>query len=61
LWEEIRDSDLFWNRVTMKKALLMGEKFATRMHDSASAAAYRDTMQKVNESLYSSHFNGGFV
>lgn len=61
LWEEIRDADLFWNRVTMKKALLMGEKFATKMGDSASAAAYRDTMQKVNESLYSSHFNGGFV
>jgi hypothetical protein len=24
LWEEIRDPDFFWNRITMKKAMIMG-------------------------------------
>ena len=31
LWEEIRDSDLFWNRATMKKAMILGASFASKM------------------------------
>ena len=61
LWEEIRDPDLFWNRATMKKAMLVGAQFASAMGDSASASAYTSTMQAINSTLYSSHYNGGFV
>lgn len=28
LWEEIRVNDLFWNRITTRKALLAGAAFA---------------------------------
>lgn len=28
LWEEVRSNDFFWNRLTMRRALLMGAKFA---------------------------------
>jgi glucoamylase len=31
LWEEIRDPDLFWNRITMKKAMLVGAEFAAKV------------------------------
>ena len=31
LWEEIRDADLFWNRATMKKAMILGASFASKM------------------------------
>eukprot|EP01038_Epipyxis_sp_PR26KG_P005833 gene5833-8048_t len=61
LWEEIRDPDLFWNRATMKKAMIVGAQFATAMGDSASASKYTSAMSTINSTLYSSHFNGGFV
>lgn len=61
LWEEIRDPDLFWNRVTMKKAMILGAAFATKMGDSVSAGKYMTTMAAINSTLYQSHFNGGFV
>lgn len=31
LWEEIRDPDFFWNRITMKKAMIVGAEFATKV------------------------------
>jgi len=61
LWEEIRDADLFWNRVTMKKAMLVGAAFALQMGDTASANSWTNTMKTINSTLYSSHFNGAFV
>jgi len=61
LWEEIRDPDMFWNRVTMKKAMLVGAAFATQMGDSASASTYTKMAQTINSTLYSAHFNGAFV
>jgi len=61
LWEEIRDADLFWNRVTMKKAMIQGANFAAQMGDNSSATTYLNTMSSINATLYSSHFNGGFV
>jgi glucoamylase len=61
LWEEITDPDFFWNRITMKKALLMGAKFASSMGDSASASTYTNIANTINSSLYSKHWNGVFV
>ena len=61
LWEEIRDPDFFWNRATMKKAMLAGAQFAKSMGDSASANTYTSAMQQINSTLYSNHYNGAFV
>lgn len=61
LWEEIRDPDLFWNRITMKKAMIVGAAFADQMGDSAAAASYRTTLNTINSSLRSAHYNGNFV
>lgn len=61
LWEEIRDPDLFWNRATMKKAMIVGAEFAQAMGDSSSASAYTNAMQHINSTLYSAHYNGAFV
>lgn len=40
LWEEIRATDLFWNKFTMRRALIKGAAFATLMGDSDRATAY---------------------
>jgi len=61
LWEEIRDPDFFWNRITMKKAMIVGAAFAKKMGDEASATTYLKTLQAINSTIYSSHFNGAFV
>lgn len=61
LWEEVQSDDFFWNRLTMKQALLRGAEFATTMGDSTSAASYLETASKVNETLYSAHWNGQYV
>jgi glucoamylase len=61
LWEEIRDADFFWNRITMKKAMLMGAEFAKRMGDTSSASVYTNTAAAINASLYKNHFNGAYV
>jgi glucoamylase len=61
LWEEIRDPDFFWNRITMKKAMIVGAEFAQAMGDYTSANAYTAAMQQINSTLYSSHYNGAFV
>ena len=61
LWEEIRDENFFWNRATMKKAMIVGAEFATQMGDSTAAASYTQTMQTLNASLYNDHYNGEFV
>lgn len=61
LWEEIRDPDLFWNRITMKKAMIMGVQFATEMGDTAAAATYQSTLDAISATLYKNHYNGAFV
>lgn len=61
LWEEIRDPDFFWNRITMKKAMIVGAAFARQMGDTVSADTYTKALNAINGTLYSKHFNGGFV
>lgn len=51
----------FWNRITMKKAMLMGAEFAKRMGDTSSASVYTNTAAAINASLYKNHFNGAYV
>ena len=61
LWEEITDGDFFWNRITMKKALILGYKFAMGMGDIESAYNYYKTMKEINETLYGTHWNGLYL
>lgn len=60
LWEEVKSSDFFWNRVTMKKAMLMGAAFAEKQGDSASANNYRSTAEALSSKL-ANHWNGEFI
>lgn len=62
LWEEIRSTDFFWNRVTMKYSMELGAAFATTMGDSSSAQVYSSTASKISSKLYSGHWNdAGFI
>jgi glucoamylase len=58
LWEEIRSTNFFWNRFTMKKAMGLGADFASRMGDSSSSSNYKSTEQRINSTLYSDHWSG---
>lgn len=61
LWEEIRSTNLFWNRLSMKKAMGMGADFADMMGDSATSSSYGNTEQKINSTLYNDHWTGSYV
>jgi glucoamylase len=57
LWEEIRDANFFWNKITMKKALSLGASFAAKMGDSDSSNAYSKVMKDIDSSLISEHWD----
>ena len=40
LWEELRDSNLFWNRMAFAYSLGLGSKLATRIGDLSLANTY---------------------
>ena len=61
LWEDLVHTDFFWNRMTMKKALIVGAQFARSMGDTSSATAYENTMYAINATLYANHYNGEYV
>lgn len=64
LWEELTSDDLFWNRVTMKKAMVEGSTFAAAMGDDTTASTYAATASAINATLLSAHWDssgGGFV
>jgi len=61
LWEEVTSTDFFWNRITMKKAMLLGANFASQMGDSSSASTYANTAKAIDSSLYKNHWTGTAV
>jgi glucoamylase len=61
LWEETWSTDFFWNRITMKKAMILGSKFASQMGDSSSASKYSSMISTLSSSLYSNHWNGVYI
>lgn len=61
LWEEYTNSDLFWNRITMKKSMLLGATFAKKMGDSSSASSYTNTASAIDSTLYKNHWTGTAV
>ena len=40
LWEETTDPNFLWNRVTQRRALVWGQRFAEEMGDGGRAAGY---------------------
>jgi glucoamylase len=61
LWEEIRSSDLFWNRFWFVRALNMGASFAQQQGDQATAAKYTSLAKTINDQLVSGHYNGQYL
>jgi hypothetical protein len=39
LWEELESYDLFWNRITSKRALLVGAQFASKVSNKCKKAS----------------------
>eukprot|EP00054_Salpingoeca_dolichothecata_P003368 m.26619 g.26619 ORF g.26619 m.26619 type:complete len:532 (+) comp13794_c0_seq1:72-1667(+) len=60
LWEEVRSTDFFWNRFTMRRGLYLGATLATKLGDSATAATYNKTANAIGATL-EAHYNGQFV
>lgn len=58
LWEEQRSHNFFWNRVTMRRAMIEGARFAEAMGDSESALNYTNTRLLIEEYLFENHFDG---
>lgn len=61
LWEEVRSEDFFWNRYSMRKALLMGSDFAKTVgKDQGRAHQYQQAAQAVTQML-SQHVINDYV
>jgi glucoamylase len=60
LWEEIRSTDFFWNRFTMRAAMIMGASFAKAQGDSTRASTYKNAGDKITATL-ENHYQDGFV
>jgi glucoamylase len=61
LWEEVQSTDFFWNRYTMRKALLQGSKFAASMSDSSRAETYTGIFNEISGKLSMHIESDGFV
>lgn len=61
LWEEYTSNDLFWNKITMKKAMILGADFAKKMGDTDAASSYTATAQAIDSTLYQNHWTGSAV
>jgi GH15 family glucan-1,4-alpha-glucosidase len=51
LWEEIRDTNFFWNRMAFAYSLGLASKLATRLGDSSSASKYQSTKEAIEATL----------
>lgn len=57
LWEEVTSKDFFWNRFTMKKALLMGIRFAKRQNSKQMEDTLTEALSLLDRAGWDSHFN----
>merc|ERR1712196_204739 len=60
LWEEVRSTDFFWNRFTMRKALLQGARLA-QGKDAARASKYASVAAVIEKALAEHVGSDGFV
>lgn len=60
LWEEIRSDDMFWNKYTMRRALVLGSVFAIVVGDLDRAQTYKDAAKAMEADL-DTHWNGTYL
>jgi len=52
LWEEVHSTDFFWNRYTMRKALLQGVAFASSVgKDTGRSSSYAEAAKEISAKL----------
>lgn len=61
LWEEVRNTEFFWNYYNARKALLKGSAFATKMGDSTRASKYKSVAQQIEAGINSTFWTGSFI
>jgi len=62
LWEEVRSTDFFWNRYTMRMALIQGGAFATSVgKDQQRASTYTKTAKTIESALKEHVESSGYV
>merc|ERR1712048_445665 len=61
LWEEVRSTDFFWNRYTMRKALIEGSAFAQSAGDSERSSKYASSAETITDLLLNHVRSDGFV
>ena len=62
LWEEVRSTDFFWNRYTMRKALKQGAAFAKSVgEDEGRASKYSEIAETLSRLLSSHVDSDGYV
>lgn len=62
LWEEVRSTDFFWNRYTMRKALIQGSAFAKSVGgDDERSSTYMNSAQEITQLLAKHISPDGFV
>jgi glucoamylase len=62
LWEEVKSDDFFWNRYTMRKALMQGSAYATSIgKDSQRSSTYQETAKTITDKLAAHVDSSGFV
>lgn len=59
LWEEVRCTDFFFNRYTMRKGLLDAITLSKKLDLSSEADIYKDTAKKIEKTL-DYHWNGEY-
>jgi len=55
LWEETTDTNFFWNKMTMRAALIMGHRFAQRMGDHHRSYLYLRAVERFIKNPVESH------
>jgi glucoamylase len=60
LWEEVRSDNFFWNRFTMRKALLQGSDFAKSL-DASRSSKYAAVAKELEGTLQGHLNTEGFV
>mmetsp|Transcript_91760 Transcript_91760/g.176587 ORF Transcript_91760/g.176587 Transcript_91760/m.176587 type:complete len:498 (-) Transcript_91760:117-1610(-) len=63
LWEETKDRDLLWNRMTMRAALIHGHRFASDILDTERASRYLHAAEALIGDPLANHTSadGGFL
>jgi len=60
LWEEVQNSDFFWNRLSHSRAMYLGSQFAQSMGNPDLSKAYLATYNSMSTGIMA-HWNGNFL